>query len=165
MTDDRFFDKFISLHQDEEDLRAQSLVLIAADADMRMHASIIEQGQDLLHVLIHSGRHKDDDDLAIRMLGIRLFNACAASLKLLLSGYSQNAAFQFRDILETAFLLDLLHGEPALVKEWRQSDKKLRTVNRRPSLTPDRRSILTRLAPAFAVARRRSAEPSAERSA
>jgi beta-glucosidase len=33
-------------------------------------------------------------------------------------------------------------------------------VNRRPSLTPDRRSILTRLAPAFAVARRRSAEPS-----
>ncbi len=41
----------------------------------------------------------------------------------------------------------------------------IKGVNRRPSLTPDRRSILTRLAPAFAVARRRSAEPSAERSA
>jgi hypothetical protein len=133
MTDDLFFDKFIGLHQGEESLRAQSLALIAADADMRMHASIIEQGQDLLNVLIHSGKHKDDDDLAIRMLGIRLFNASAASLKLLLSGYSQNAAFQFRDILETAFLLDFLHGEPALVKEWRLSDKKLRTTKFGPS--------------------------------
>jgi hypothetical protein len=38
-------------------------------------------------------------------------------------------------------------------------------VNRRPSLTPDRRSILTRLAPASAVARRRSVEPLAERNA
>jgi hypothetical protein len=41
----------------------------------------------------------------------------------------------------------------------------VRFVNRRPSLTPDRRSILTRLAPAFAVARRRSVEPLAERNA
>jgi hypothetical protein len=32
-------------------------------------------------------------------------------------------------------------------------------------LTPDRRSILTRLAPASAVARRRSVEPLAERNA
>ncbi|MGA0608587.1 hypothetical protein ACO2Q0_21585 [Phenylobacterium sp. VNQ135] len=38
-------------------------------------------------------------------------------------------------------------------------------VNRRAKLTPDRRPRLTPLAPSVAVARRRSAEPLAERSA
>lgn len=125
MTEDPFFDKFVALHAGEEGLRAQSLALIADDVDLRLHASIIEQGQDLLYVLIHNGQHKDDDDLAIRLLGIRLFNACAASLKLLLSGYSQNAALHFRDILETAFLLDYLQSDPALVTEWRTSTRKI----------------------------------------
>jgi iron complex outermembrane receptor protein len=49
--------------------------------------------------------------------------------------------------------------------DWFEIDFKNQIVNRRPSLTPDRRSILTRLAPAFAVARRRSVEPLAERNA
>jgi len=133
MTEDRYFDKFITLHAGEESLRAQSLALIAGDADLRAHAGIIEQGQDLLHVLIHNGQHTDDDDLAVRMLGIRLFNACAASLKLLLSGYSQNAALQFRDILETAFLLDYLHSDPALVTEWRTSTRKVRMTKFAPA--------------------------------
>lgn len=126
MQADSPLDKFVALHEGEEQLRAQSLALISADEDMRLHAEIVERGQDLLHILIHDEVHKDDDDLTIRLLGIRLFNACAASLKLLFSGYGQNAALQMRDMLETAFLLDYFQTDRALIAEWRDSDKKLR---------------------------------------
>ena len=126
MTDDQPFDKFISLHLGEETLRAESLRRIAADTDLRFHASVIEQGQNLLHVLIHDKPQTDNDDLTIRLLGIRLFNATAASLKLMLSGYYQNAAFQLRDLLETSFLLDYFLTDRTLISQWFGSDKKLR---------------------------------------
>lgn len=126
MTDSTLFNKFLSLHDGEEQVRAESLRRLALDADCRLHAAVIEQGQNLLHVLIHADAHKDDDDLAIRMLGIRLFNSCAACLKLMLSGYYQTATAQMRDILETAFLLDYFLTDRTLVSEWRNSDKKTR---------------------------------------
>lgn len=127
MTNDQPFDKFISLHHGEEKLRAESLRRIAAKPDLRLHATIIEQGQDLLHVLIHDEKHTDEDDLTIRLLGIRLFNATASTLKLLLSGYYQNATFQLRDLLETSFLLDYFLTDGALIGEWFMADKKIRT--------------------------------------
>ncbi|THD81796.1 MAG: hypothetical protein E7812_02985 [Phenylobacterium sp.] len=116
------------MHAGEEELRAKSLELIQADRDLAHHAKIIEQGQDLLHVLIHSTPHRDDDDLTVRMLGIRLFNAVASATKLMLSGYYQNAAFQLRDILETVFLLDYLRDDRSRIATWRASDKKQRTT-------------------------------------
>ena len=57
------------------------------------------------------------------MLGIRTFNAFGASLKLALSGYSQNGALVMRDILETVFLIDLFQGDRKLIKKWRLADK------------------------------------------
>ena len=126
MQDKSPFDKFISLHAGEELLRAKSLALIATDEDMRLHAAIIEQAQDLLDILIHDEAHKDDDDLTIKLLGVRLFNGCAVTLSLLLSGYYQNAAFQMRDLLETSFLLDYLQSNRALIAEWRTSNKRTR---------------------------------------
>ncbi len=121
-----FLAKFAGLHEGEEQLRARSLSLLEADEAMRAHAATIELGQDVLNILIHDDAHRDDDDLTIRLLGIRLFNACAASMNLLLGGYYQNATFQLRDILETAFLLDFLRSDVGLVAEWRTSDKKAR---------------------------------------
>ena len=62
----------------------------------------------------------------MQVLGMRIFNAFGASLKLALSGYSQNSALIMRDVLETVFLLNLFWGDRALIKGWRFADKKAR---------------------------------------
>lgn len=126
MTETSIFDKFLALHQGEEAVRTETLRRLALDPECSLHAATIEQAQDLLFTLIHDGLHKDEDDLAIRMLGIRVFNAGAACLKLMLSGYYQTATAQIRDILETSFLLDYFLIDRALIAEWRVSDKKTR---------------------------------------
>ena len=67
----------------------------------------------------------DDEDLKVtQMLGMRIFNAFGASLKLALSGYHQNAALLLRDVLETVFLLDLFGGDQTLITRWRLADDK-----------------------------------------
>src|SRR5262245_5546806 len=70
------------------------------------------------------------------MLGIRLFNGAAAVLKLCLSGYYQTAALQARDLLETAFLLDLFTADAALIAVWRadSNDARFRPVRVRMTL-------------------------------
>ena len=74
--------------------------------------------------------HTDDEDvLALQVLGIRNFNAFAASLNLAMSGYTQNSALVLRDVLETVFLLDMFRTDRALVQLWRLADKK--TLKRR----------------------------------
>ena len=54
------------------------------------------------------------------------FNAFGASLKLALSGYSQNSALILRDVLETVFLTDYFAGDRTLIERWRFADKKAR---------------------------------------
>src|SRR5215510_14694402 len=70
------------------------------------------------------------------MLGIRLFNGAAAVLKLCLSGYYQTAALQARDLLETAFLLDLFTADAAVIAVWRadSNDARFRPVRVRMTL-------------------------------
>ena len=46
-----------------------------------------------------------DDGLTIQLFGIRLFNASASALALMLAGYYQNSLTLLRDLLETGFLL------------------------------------------------------------
>jgi hypothetical protein len=53
-------------------------------------------------------KSESKDELTMQLLGIRLFNAAGASIKLALSGYYQKAFGQVRDILETAFFARLL---------------------------------------------------------
>lgn len=67
----------------------------------------------------------DDEDLkVIQILGMRIFNAFGASLKLALSGYAQNSALVLRDILETVFLVDLFRGDRTRIARWRFADRK-----------------------------------------
>ncbi|MBR1121894.1 hypothetical protein JQ628_10260 [Bradyrhizobium lablabi] len=68
----------------------------------------------------------DEDLKVVQMLGMRTFNAFGASLKLLLSGYHQNGALILRNVLETAFLLDLFRSNRSLITKWRFADKKAR---------------------------------------
>ncbi len=68
---------------------------------------------------------EDENLKVIQMLGMRMFNAFGASLKLALSGYIQNSALILRDILETVFLLDLFSGDHSLIAKWRSADAKI----------------------------------------
>src|SRR5262249_45962372 len=62
----------------------------------------------------------------MQMLGMRLFNAFASSMKLGLTGYSQNSALIMRDILEIVFLTDLFRTNRDLIERWRTTDRKQR---------------------------------------
>ena len=66
---------------------------------------------------------QNEDLKVIQILGMRAFNAFAASLKLALSGYGQVSALIVRDIYETAFLLDLFRTDESLLERWRFADK------------------------------------------
>jgi hypothetical protein len=62
----------------------------------------------------------------MQMLGIRLFNAAAVSIKLALAGYYQKAFVHVRDIVETYFLVDYLRSNPDKVTVWKNATKKQR---------------------------------------
>lgn len=114
-----------NLHESEEELRTKAIGLVAGDRRLQLHLTIVERAMDLADLLRQF--ETDDENLkVIQMLGMRMFNAFGASVKLALSGYSQNSALIMRDILETVFLIDLFRGEPSLIERWRLADKKAR---------------------------------------
>jgi hypothetical protein len=117
-------DNLVTLHAEEERLRAMSLRHIEANAELRDHLQIIREAMNIIWGLTHDHQHKSDDQLTIQFLGIRLFNAASSSVKLALSGYYQNAFQVLRDLLETYFLLDYLRSNPAQIPIWKAADKK-----------------------------------------
>jgi hypothetical protein len=115
----------VSLHAGEEFLREKALDLISSNAHLQLHLSVVEAAMELADVLRQFPT--DDEDLkVIQLLGMRAFNAFGASLKLALSGYSQNSALIMRDVLETVFLIDYFAGNRSLIERWRFADKKTR---------------------------------------
>lgn len=119
------------LHDGEEKLRKKALGIIAGDKRLQLHLAIVEGVMDLADIF----RQFDtsDEDLKVaQVLGMRTFNAFAASLKLALAGYHQNSALILRDVLETVFLLDLFAGDRTLIERWRIADTQARIKNFRP---------------------------------
>jgi hypothetical protein len=111
------------LHLEEELLREKAKSIIDADPRYVLHLNIVEHSMDLVDMLRQFPT--DDEDMkVIKVLGLRLFNAFGASVKLALSGYSQNCALLMRDILETVFLISLFEGDRAAISRWRHADKK-----------------------------------------
>ena len=110
-----------SLHGQEEVLRARALELVAADARLALHVRVVENAMDLAN-LLHQVPTEDEGMKVIQVLGMRTFNAFGASLKLALSGYSQNSVLIMRDVLETVFLLSLFRGDRTLIEHWRLAD-------------------------------------------
>lgn len=119
-------DNLVQLHEGEEFLRQRSIEFIQSDEDAKSHLLIIEGAMDLLDYFVRHFERENEEQLTIQLLGIRLFNGSASTLKLLLSGYYQTAAAIQRDLLETIFLLDYLKTDHSLIPEWRQADKKTR---------------------------------------
>jgi len=116
-------ENFDRLHAEEEKLRTKALLIIEHDEGLKLHLNLIECAMGLAESLRVYGPDSDDMKV-IRTLGMRCFNAFASSLKLLTTGYSQTSALILRDILETAFLLDLFQSYRHLIAEWRLADSK-----------------------------------------
>jgi hypothetical protein len=117
-------DNIVMLHEHEEKLRIQSLTLIAKRADLTDHWKLIQEAMNVIFAFVNEHPHGSDDELTMQFLGIRLFNAAAASIKLALSGYYQKAFVHVRDILETYFLVDYLRSNPTQISVWKNADKK-----------------------------------------
>ncbi len=120
----KIFDNFRETHGQEEKFRAETMALIEADAAMRMRFSLVEKALSLIFVYTADHKARSDDELTVQMLGIRIFNSAAASIKLGLSGYYQTAFGQLRDIMETGFLIDLFRTSPSKIAEWKNADEK-----------------------------------------
>ena len=113
------------MHSGEEKLYQKSVELISVDERWLLHVGIVEQAMDMADIF-RQHPTEDEDIKVIQMLGMRVFNAFASSLKLMLSGYYQNSALILRDILETVFLLDFFRTDRPAIAEWRFADKKTR---------------------------------------
>jgi hypothetical protein len=114
-----------SLHSAEEELRQKAHGMIAVDDRLQLHLAVTEAAMDLADML-RKFDTRDENLKVAQILGMRTFNAFAASIKLTLSGYHQNSALILRDVMETVFLLDLFAGDPSLIERWRFADKKAR---------------------------------------
>lgn len=115
----------VSLYEAEEKLRQKALELVATEPRLRLHLCVVEAAMDLADTLRQSP-NDDEDYKVIKLMGMRMFNALASSIKLALTGYGQNSALIMRDVLETAFLVDYFGHEPAAIARWHLADRKSR---------------------------------------
>jgi hypothetical protein len=128
-----------ALHNLEEQLRAKSLAAIGADAALSDHWNLVAEAMNAIWVFTHDHVQRSGDELALQLLGIRLFNAAGSSIKLAMAGYYQGAFAQVRDVIETSFLVDYFSTYPAAIDEWRRADRK----KRKSRFGPDRiRTVL-----------------------
>ena len=130
-TNDAIPPNLASLHAGEEFLRDKAIGLIAGDERLKLHLAVTEAAMDLADVL-RQFETADEDLKVIQLLGMRAFNAFGASVKLALSGYSQNSALIPRDVLETVFLISYFAGDRILIERWRFADKRARLKDFRP---------------------------------
>jgi hypothetical protein len=125
-------DNLVTLHAEEERLRDASLKLIATRDDLKDHLALVHEAMNVIFAFTQEHVHASDDELTLQLLGIRLFNDAAASVKLALSGYYQKAFVHVRDIVETYFLVDHLRSNPDQVAVWKAATKKQRLTDFSP---------------------------------
>ena len=116
-------DNLDSLHAEEERLRSEHKNLVATRGDLRDHINLIRESMNIIVALTKEHPHRTPNELTMQFLGIRLFNAAAASMKLAYSGYYQNAFSALRDFLETYFLVDFLCSKPDEIASWKTATK------------------------------------------
>ena len=114
-------DKLKNLSKREEEIENDSIVLLKSDAISDKRLTAYEDAMDVVFSLLNDHKNRSDDELTIQYIGIRLFNALAVSLRLMLSGYYQISFAIQRDMLEVAFLLDYFLYCPEKIVEWKNS--------------------------------------------
>src|ERR1700676_1532929 len=80
-----------ALLAEEERVRTASMEAISQSVTLNDHLSLMHEVFEVLVAHTRGHRHATEDELAIQLLGIRMANTLAASLKLGLSGYYQTA--------------------------------------------------------------------------
>ncbi|WP_155255594.1 hypothetical protein [Bradyrhizobium elkanii] len=91
MTERWAADNLILLHKQEEALRAKSLAVIELSTALSDHWNLVAEAMNIVYAFTHDYVHESENELTLQYLGIRLFNAAAASIKLALSGNYQQA--------------------------------------------------------------------------
>lgn len=119
------------LHDEEESMRARVVALVKNDHRLLLHFVVTERAMDVLDILRQVST-EDEDLKAVQMLGLRVFNALASAVKLMLSGYSQASAMLLRDVLETVFLVSLFRTDRDAIERWRTADAKTRWKEFKP---------------------------------
>ncbi len=116
MAENDFPENLGRLHDHEELLRAQAVTVVSENSRLLLHLAVAEQAMDLLDVFRQIST--DDEDLkVVQILGLRIFNAIASAIKLMLSGYSQTSTMLLRDILETVFLVGLFRTDRLAIRD------------------------------------------------
>jgi hypothetical protein len=115
-----FPENFDLLHQGEESIRAKSKEAIQASDILPHHFDMVADSMNLIDYFARAYHHKNDDQLTVQLLGIRLFNGSAGAMQSLMSGYYQNSVMQQRDLLEVSFLLDYFNSNRTRIAEWKR---------------------------------------------
>ena len=114
-----------SLSSQEDLLREMAAEIVERDNRLALHLYAVECAMNLADML-RQYPTDDEDTKVVQVLGMRIFNAFGACIRLGFSGYSQNSALIMRDILETLFLLSLFQSDRAAIGRWRVADKRKR---------------------------------------
>lgn len=115
-------DNFITLHSEEERLRALAIQSIESTPDLLLHLEVTHRAMDVLDML-RKYFTANSDELAISHLGIRVFNAFASAIKLSLSGYYQAGVMVLRDVIESSELVELFHLDRQQLERWKTADQ------------------------------------------
>ena len=127
-----FPENFRLIHEGEESIRLKSIATIEADDDLSLHAEAVEGAVSTLRYYIMRDDHRDEDDLFIRALGIRMANALTGAMQHLLAGYYQLAAMVARDLVETSFMVEYFSLDRTRLTRWRTCTDKERKAEFKP---------------------------------
>ncbi|MCS6860698.1 MAG: hypothetical protein NZT92_10310 [Abditibacteriales bacterium] len=109
-----------------ERMRRKSLRFVQLDADGTRAVEMLQRALDVIHDLTKVHPHRDEDELTIQFLGIRLFNAIVTSYEMMLCGYYQVSLALQRDIIEVGLLLDYFDFDRTQIRHWREADNEER---------------------------------------
>jgi hypothetical protein len=126
------------MHNKENEIGYKNLVAINSNSNCNAHLDLLQESTKLLYEIIMTYKHKNEDELALLGLGIRIFNDILSSFKLMISGYYQISLSIQRDLLETGFLLDDLAGDKGPITEWRTCTREERLNKYSPKKVRDR---------------------------
>ncbi len=130
-------EKLRNLSKEEERIKQESITLLKSDAILDKRLTVYEIAMNVAYSLVKDYKNINDNELTIQYIGIRLFNALAVSLRLMLCGYYQISFAIQRDIIEMYFLLDYFLYYPEKIIEWKNATNDERIKNYSPSKIRD----------------------------
>jgi hypothetical protein len=122
-------DNLENLHKEEERIRTNALLAINADTALKDHMNMIHASMDVIWIFTREHKNRTDDELTIQLLGIRLFNASASALALMLDGYYQTGRIPIFPVkgntsvvtkLPPSLILPLWRKKPKWSREYEQ---------------------------------------------